>query len=579
MVTKPDFSVQGAKQGIFFKLIFWLTIIICFMPLIPGLGGLFLSAFSYIPGIDLVTFSLSGFKYLFAWPGLKQSILNTLFIGITSTFLSAFFAFSILQKCWNTKWWRKIENLLAPILALPHVAFAVGFAFLFTPSGFIARIVSELFNDFSCHNCSFINDQYGVGLILGLTLKEIPFLLFMSIPILKQLNINGTLISAQSLGYSNDQAWQKIIFAQWLPKIRFTLFAVMAYSLSVVDIALIIGPTTPPTLPVLIWQWLNDADLLVLPKASAAALVLLLLAVVSLYLIRFIEWLVVVKYRTWQISGRFAIMLPGKSSIVVTFAISLFILPLLLLWTFAQRWSFPDILPSRWSLNFWQQEWRYLGEIMLNSIGIALISATLALCFAIIIQEHTAKAKSNGSRFVVPRLIISIPMLAPQLSLLFGIQIITLFIADQYYYLWVVWAHIFFVFPYIYLVLDGPWRSYDKRLDMTALSLGMSSFRVWWKIKRPILLPTIWIAWAVGISVSLAQYLPTLMLGAGRISTLTTEAVSLANGQDRRVSAIYALLQSLVPFFFYIIANIASRQTGMLQTRSVKTDGFASQKS
>jgi putative thiamine transport system permease protein len=571
--------MQGYKQTILFRLVFWLTIIICFIPLIPGLGGLFLSAFSYIPGINLVTISLSGFIHLFDWPGLQQSIITTILIGVASTFLSAFFAFSILQSCWNTKWWKKVENLLAPILALPHVAFAVGFAFLFTPSGFFARLLSELFNGFSCDSCSLIKDQYGMGLILGLTLKEIPFLIFMSIPILKQLNINGTLISAQSLGYSTAQAWQKIIFAQWLPKIRFTLFAVMAYSLSVVDIALIIGPTTPPTLPVLIWQWLNDADLLALPKASAAALLLLLLCVLVLYLIRFMEWLIVVKCRNWQTSGRFAINLPGKTIILFTYAISLIILPILLLWTFALRWSFPDILPSRWSLRFWQQEWSYLWEIMLNSIGIALISASLALCFAIIIQEHSIKTKANKGTFVVPRLIISIPMLAPQLSLLFGIQIITLFITTQFYYLWVTWAHIFFVFPYVYLVLDGPWRSYDKRLDMTALSLGMSPFSVWWKIKRPLLLPTICIAWAVGISVSLAQYLPTLMLGAGRISTLTTEAVSLASGQDRRVSAIYALLQSVVPFFFYIIAIIASRHTGMLNTRSAKTDGFASQKS
>ncbi|MCW8995061.1 MAG: thiamine ABC transporter permease, partial [Psychromonas sp.] len=167
----------------------------------------------------------------------------------------------------------------------------------------------------------------------------------------------------------------------------------------------------------------------------------------------------------------------------------------------------------------------------------------------------------------VPHLLIAIPIIAPQLSLLFGIQVATLYIANRQYYLWVLWSHLFFVFPYIYLALDGPWRSYDKRLKMIGLSLGMSPFKVWWKIKIPILLPAIGIAWAIGISVSLAQYLPTLMLGAGRISTLTTEAVALASGQDRRISAIYALLQSLVPFLFYIIAIVISRTTGRLDTQ------------
>lgn len=108
----------------------------------------------------------------------------------------------------------------------------------------------------------------------------------------------------------------------------------------------------------------------------------------------------------------------------------------------------------------------------------------------------------------------------------------------------------------------------------------MSPVKVWWKIKIAILLPAICSAWAIGISVSLAQYLPTLMLGGGRISTLTTEAVALASGQDRRISAIYALLQSLVPFLFYIMAIIASRKCGRLenQLRSTISDDIINKK-
>ncbi|MGB5444218.1 MAG: thiamine ABC transporter permease [Psychromonas sp.] len=572
-------------QKISFLLLLAAAVFIVFVPLLPGLAGVVFTAFAYIPALELRSFSLTGFADLLLWPGLHKSILLTLFIGLGSTLLSAVLAFSILQSCWGKRYWHKLENLLAPILALPHVAFAVGFAFLFTPSGFVARILNTIFNDLGITYWSLINDPYGLGLILGLTIKEIPFVLFMSIALLKQLNINSTLIMANSLGYSNAQAWQKIILPQWLPKIRFTLFAVMAYSLSVVDVALVIGPTSPSTFPVLIWQWLNDADLSTLPKASAGAFLLLFMCIGSLYLIRFVEWLVIHKYRSWQSSGRRSVPLPGKSAIVLTYIISLTTLPVLLLWSFAQRWSFPDILPSAWSLRFWQQEGIFLWGIIGNSIFIALISATFALLFAIIIHEHNQRSMTNKSLPPVPRLLIAIPMLAPQLSILFGIQIATLFAARQHYYLWVIWAHIFFAFPYVYLVLDGPWRSYEKRLDMVALSLGMSPFKVWWKIKRPILLPAICIAWAVGISVSLAQYLPTLMLGGGRIATLTTEAVTLASGQDRRISAIYALLQSLVPFVFYILAIFISQKTGVIiahskvNKRSVDSDVSISKKS
>ena len=87
-------------------------------------------------------------------------------------------------------------------------------------------------------------------------------------------------------------------------------------------------------------------------------------------------------------------------------------------------------------------------------------------------------------------------------------------------------------------------------------------------MKFPQLKPALWLAFAVGCSVSLAQYLPTQMLGAGRVSTLTTEAVTLASGQDRRISAIYGLLQGLLPLVFFTIAMmLAQRKTSPAQTR------------
>lgn len=568
------------KKVSFYQIALIFTLVICFLPLIPGLAGLFLSAFAFMPSTDQYQFSFIGFQQLAQWPGIMESLLITLLVAVCSTLLSTILAFSILQSCWQSVYWKKLENMLAPILALPHVAFAIGFAFLFTPSGFMVRLCNLLIGDFTADNWQLINDHYGLGLILGLTIKEIPFIVFMSIPLLKQLDLQRVLQTAHSLGYSTQQTWQKIIFPQWLPKIRFSLFAVIAYSLSVVDVSLVIGPSTPSTLPVLIWSWLNDADLQNLPSASAGAFLLLLMCVCLIYLIRFNEWLIIKKYQHWQISGRFSLPDIGKSTLLFTYSISIASILILVIWSFARRWSYPDILPAHWTLRFWQQEWYYLWEVISSSISLALSSATLALLLVFMLHEHNSQSAPSKLHFSVPHLLIAIPILAPQLSLLFGIQVATLYVASQHYYLWVLWAHIFFVFPYIYLALDGPWRSYDKRLDKVGLSLGMSPVKVWLKIKMPILLPAICSAWAIGISVSLAQYLPTLMLGGGRISTLTTEAVALASGQDRRISAIYALLQSLLPFLFYIMAIVASRKYGRLenQLRSTISDDIINKK-
>jgi putative thiamine transport system permease protein len=74
------------------------------------------------------------------------------------------------------------------------------------------------------------------------------------------------------------------------------------------------------------------------------------------------------------------------------------------------------------------------------------------------------------------------------------------------------------------------------------------------RVKLPVLLTPLLTAAAVGVSVSVAQYLPTLFMGAGRVATLTTEAVTLAAAADRRVTGVYASLQAGLPLAAYAIA-------------------------
>lgn len=545
--------------SIYFNTLVVLAIIICFFPLFPALIGLLAAAFTYLPALGLHQLSLQGFEQLLHWPGLLNSILLSLHITFVSTFLAALLSFAILQSMWKSKRWQWVETLLAPILALPHVAFAIGFVFLFSPSGLLSRFLALLTTQSNNTSWSLIHDPYGFGLILVLTLKEIPFILLMSLALLKQINLQQTFRSAYSMGYSTQQTWQKIILPQWLVKIRFSLFAVAAYSLSVVDIALIIGPTKPYPLALLIWQWFNHADINHYTTASAGALLLAVLAILTLATMRFLEWLIIKKWRYWLTSGRYRFPLPGTIALYSCYILSLLVLPILMLWSVAFRWPFPALLPTQWSFSYWLEELNYLPEYINNSVNIALSSATLSLIFAIIIHEFNLRRTRSNAAFYIPDLVIALPMLAPQISLLFGLQISTLLLTKSYYYLWVIWGHILFVFPYIYLALNGAYKSYDRRLDNIALSLGLQPIKVWWTIKRPQLMPAILLAWAVGISVSLAQYLPTLMLGSGRIATITTEAVALASGQQRRLTAIYALLQSLLPFIFFLFAIRLSR--------------------
>ncbi|MGL4828776.1 MAG: thiamine ABC transporter permease, partial [Vibrio sp.] len=327
---------------------YWGLIVICIAPILPGLAGVLSSALGYLPALGSSQFSWQGFYQVWQWQGVEYALLLSLSSTLLSTYLALLISFAILQRFWFHPRWQRIENSLSLLLALPHIAFAIGFAFLFSSTGWLSRLLYSLF-DYQGDSLGatwLVYDPYAIGLTLALALKEVPFILLISLPILQQFNLAKMKMLSASLGYSEQQMWWKIIFPQWLHKIRFTLFAVAAYGISVVDFSLVLGPSTPPTFAVLVWQWFSTPDLSLLPRAASGAVLLLLLASFTLCTIWGIEWLVTRGYRTWQSSGRYSPTLPHKSLLGSLLLTSALIIPLTIIWSVAQRWRFPDLLPT-----------------------------------------------------------------------------------------------------------------------------------------------------------------------------------------------------------------------------------------
>lgn len=193
-------------------------------------------------------------------------------------------------------------------------------------------------------------------------------------------------------------------------------------------------------------------------------------------------------------------------------------------------------------MQFWEDQFGNLSALFSTSLTIAIISTAIGILFAILCLEHQAKSGRG-----LPLFAIVLPLVVPQLSLLFGVQIITISVPYVTNFTWVVWGQLLYVFPYVYLSLSPTWKSFNPSYMKVANSLGYSPFKAWWKIKLPILKNGVIMGVIVGMSVSLTQYLPTVMLGNSRIATITTEAVALTSGQNRRIIAVYGLMQALLP--------------------------------
>ena len=77
----------------------------------------------------------------------------------------------------------------------------------------------------------------------------------------------------RSLGYGRVSGFILIVWPQIYRQIRLPLLAVLVFAISVVELPLLLGPSLPPPLSVLVFQGFQDADLQQRFAASVGAVV------------------------------------------------------------------------------------------------------------------------------------------------------------------------------------------------------------------------------------------------------------------------------------------------------------------
>jgi putative thiamine transport system permease protein len=525
------------------------------LPIVAGFAQTARAAFGVLPAIGAVEWSFAPWMQLMHLPGFGTSLRLSLVTGVGSTVLALALAFGFCALMHGRVQPAAMGRLLTPFLAAPHAALAIGLAFMLAPSGWIARMVSPVLTGWvRPPDLATVNDGWGVALIVGLLIKEVPFLLLVIGSALGQLPVRQHLAAGRALGYGRGVVWVKVIMPQVYPLIRLPVFIVLAFALSVVDMAIILGPSNPPTLAVAIVRWFSAPDIALILPASAAALLQagIVAAAVGAWIMA--ERLVKRWGRWWlRRGGRGHRAGPGlwAASVVVTGLMLLGGLALvsLLVWSFAWRWSFPQALPQSWSLKGWMSPGVGWGRALQASLGIGVATTVASLLLAVAWLEGEDRARRTRAGWA--QALIYLPLLVPQIGFLYGLNVLFLRIGISGGMLAVIWAQMLFVFPYVMIALSDPWRAMDCQHVRAAAALGAGPWRRLFSVKLPMLVRPLMVAAAIGFSVSVAQYLPTLFMGAGRIATLTTEAVTLASGSDRRVVGVYAVLQAGLPFLAY----------------------------
>ena len=528
------------------------------LPVLLGLIGIVLPALGYFPALNKTNFSGDAALQFMATPGLWLASWLSLKTGLIATGVSLFGCFIILVTFFNSSMMTKLRRLIGPLVAIPHSTIAIGMVFLLAPSGWLMRLISPSLTGLEQPPLwGLVPDTFGLALILGLMAKELPFLLLLSLSAAATLPVPNLLAIGAGLGYGRFTSWVFLALPLIYQQIRLPIIAVLVFSLSVVDMAFLLAPSLPPPLAILVLNGFHDTDLAARLPASFGALWQIGLVLVALLLWRLCEGIIgaAIKFCRWRgWRAQSADHLLGFLSMlaIVPILIGLMGLVAALIWSVAEGWFFPATFPVGVSLLHWQDIENYL-PLLVNS-GLLAISATLLAVGTVLLWLYHGQNKIKKNWFL--QAAIYLPLLIPQISFLFGLQIGLSWTGIDGSWFALIYIHIIFILPYTWLVLAPAFEQMDQRHDRVASSLGLSLIRRVLRVHLPLLAIPIGAAVFIGVAVSIALYLPTIFVGSGRIGTITVEAVSLAANGSRGPAGVAAMLQLLIPLICYGLISL-----------------------
>ncbi|MCQ8184730.1 ABC transporter permease subunit [Parvularcula sp. BGMRC 0090] len=495
-----------------------------------------------------------GLRSLLAAPGIGRSALLSLTTGLAATAIAYGGAMALAALAAEHS--AKREGAMKLLLAVPHTAVALGLAFLLAPSGLLARAVSPFFGWEAPPQFPVPGDPFGIALTLGLAAKELPFLFIMVLTAIRTLPTERLAAQTAALGYRPLRGWLSVQMPLIHKQTGIAALIALVYAVGASEQGLILGPTLGAPLPVRLIEWFTDPDLSARSTLAAGSLLLVLIALAAAAI-----WEAALRaggaiMRTRLQTGRRSgfgerLIRPVRYACLGLLVAAVLGLLGLCLSSFAGPWRFPDLLPRSLTLTLWRQQGELLTGPFATSGLLAVLSAPIATLIGLGAGE-LVRGRALLSR-ILTAVLLSL-LLVPEPVLMFGLgTVLTLWRADGGL-MGALLLHLVYAVPYAFLLLRAADAAIPANLERAARSLGATRRRAFLTIRLPLLAPAIAASLFLTAIISVGLYLPTLVGGAGRVASLTTEGVALAAG-DRRMAGAFALMLTSLPILLLLLSE------------------------
>ena len=179
-----------------------------------------------------------------------------------------------------------------------------------------------------------------------------------------------------------------------------------------------------------------------------------------------------------------------------------------------------------------------LPALLWSSISLSAIVALLSTATGLLTARATELYSFRGKTLV--HLGSILPLLLPGTVFAMGIQITLIRMGLSDTMAGVVLVHLICAAPYSITILTDVTRALGSRYEEQAAVLGAAPLRAFWEVSFPALLPGILSSFSMAFIISYSQYFTTLMVGGGRVKTISLVLVPYIQSGDRALSSIYS---------------------------------------
>ena len=231
--------------------------------------------------------------------------------------------------------------------------------------------------------------------------------------------------------------------------------------------------------------------------------------------------------------------------LVIYLAVITIIAPVIIMpvWSFAGRWVWPSLFPEAFSMKGMEELFGRHSEVLqvlFSSISLSLIVAVLAAAIGAMTARALVFYDFKGKELVAFSTML--PIIVPGTAFAMGVHVVFIYLGLADTFVGVILVHLVFALPYTVNIMTDVTHMVGKKLEIQAQVLGASAGRSFLHVTLPLLMPGILSSISMAYIISFSQYFITLMIGGGRVRTLSVVMVPFIQGGDRTIAFAYASL-------------------------------------